>query len=90
MEVAVVAEGEEVELEALRLDHPFARDVENLDLCKVWLARDGTERGELGAIELHPVVVVGMAVLEGLKHLRSIIHLIVGLLAEGLQALILS
>ena len=41
MEVAVVAEGEEVELQALRLHHALAGDVEDLDLGKVGLARDG-------------------------------------------------
>ena len=90
MEVTVVAEGEEVELQTLRLHHPAAGDIEDLDLSKVGLTRDGTERRELGAVELHPVVVVRMTVLKSLQHLRGIVHPVFGLTAKGLQALFLS
>ena len=90
MEIAVVAEGEEVELQALRLHHALTGDIENLYLRKVRLARDGTERSELRAVELHPIVVVGMTVSKRLQHLRSIVHLVFRLAAQLLQALIFS
>ena len=37
MEIAVVAEGEEVELEALALHHPFARDITDIQMSEVRL-----------------------------------------------------
>ena len=67
VEIAVIAEGEEVELEALRLYHALIGQVHNLDLGEVGLAGDGTQRGELRAVELHPVVVLTVLVLEGLE-----------------------
>ncbi len=90
MEVAVVAEGEEVELEALRLHHALVGDVHDLDLGEVGLTRDGAEGGELGTVELHPVVVLGMFVLEGLEHLGCVVCRVAGLLAQLLQAFVFS
>ena len=43
MEIAIVAEGEEIELQALRLYHPLGGYVHNLDFSKVWLTRDRAE-----------------------------------------------
>ena len=90
MEVAVVAEGEEIELQALAFHHLHIGDIADTDLRKVGLTRDGTERGELGAVEPHPVVVLLMLVGEGLQHLRGIIHLIFGLGTQRLETLVFS
>ena len=84
VEVAMVTEREEVEFQALRLHHPLARDIENLDLRKVGLSCDGTERRKLWTVELHPVVVIRMLVHECLQHLWGIVHAILSLLAKGL------
>ena len=44
VEVAVIAEGEEVKLEALRLDHPVGRNIGNLDFRKVGLTGNRAQR----------------------------------------------
>ena len=72
MEIAMVAEREEVKLETLALHHTAVGDIHDFNLSKVGLSSDGAKRGKLGAIELHPIVAVGMLVLEGLKHLGCI------------------
>ena len=62
VEVAVVAEREEVQLQALALHHTFVGNIHDANLRKVGLTGDGAEGGELGAEELHPIVMVGMHV----------------------------
>jgi len=82
VEVAMAAEGEQIELERLRLHHLDIGDIGDDDVGKVRLASDGTQRGELRAIELHPVVVLLMRILESLKHFGCIVLLIEGALAS--------
>ena len=76
MEVAVVAEAEEIELQTLALDHAHAGDVVDDDVAKVGLARLGTQRGELGAIERHHILILGVLVLEGLEYIGAVVKLI--------------
>ena len=90
VEVAVVAEGEEVELERLAFDHALVGQVGDADLSEVGLSGDGAEAGEFGAVELHPVVVFGMLVLEGFQHFGSVVLTVFGLLAKGLKAFLFS
>jgi len=85
VEITVVTEAEEVELQALTLHHTLARDVVDTYLGKVGLTCNGTQAGEFGTVEAHPVVVVGVTVLEGLQDLRRVVECVVGLLAELLQ-----
>ena len=66
VEVAVVAETEEVEFQALALHHQRARDVINNKVSEVGLACLGAKRGKLGAIQSHKILVLRMFVL---KHL---------------------
>ena len=73
VEVAVIAETEEIEFQALAFDHLDIGDVANDDIGKVGLPGDRAEAGELGAVELDPIVVVLVLVDEGLEHLRSIV-----------------
>ena len=87
MEVAVVAEGEEVEFQALAFDHALAGNVGDANLGKVGLAGDGAEGGELRTVETHPIVVVGMLVDEGFEHFGSVVvGILCALAAEVLQA----
>ena len=88
VEITVVAEGEEVELEALALHHAAVGEVGDAYLRKVGLTRDGTETGELGAVEAHPVVVFGVLILKGFKHFRGIVLAVLGLLAQELKTFI--
>ena len=81
MEVAMVAEAEQIELERLALHHLLARDVADDDGGEVWLAGDGAQAGELRADELHEVVVVRVLVVEGFQHFRGVVGPVLGLLA---------
>ena len=62
MEIAVIAETEQVELQRLAFYHAFPWDVRNINRRIVRLARHGAETGELGTIELDEIVPVGMLV----------------------------
>ena len=90
VEVAVVAEAEEVELQRLGLHHALAGEVVDADFGEVGLSGDGAEGGELRAVEAHPVVVVGVAVLEGFEDLGGVVALVFGLAAEGREVVLLS
>lgn len=65
VEVTVVAEREEVEFEGFAFHHALVGQVGDADFSKVGLSCDGTQGGELGAVELHPVVVFGVFILKG-------------------------
>ena len=73
VEVAMIAEAEEIELEALAFDHLDIRNIADDNVCEVRLTCDGTEACKLWAVELDPVVVVLMLVDERLQHFWSII-----------------
>ena len=90
VEVAVVAEAEEVELETLRLNHAVVGEIADANLCEVGLPCDGTEACELGTVEAHPVVVVGVAVLEALEEVGVVVESVVGLAAELLKVILLA
>ena len=72
VEIAAVAEAEEVELERLRLDEFLCGNVADGDGREVRLAGLGAERGELRRGERHPVVAPGIPVRERLQHLRRV------------------
>ena len=76
VEVAVIAEGEEVEFQTLALDHLLVGYIGDDYFGEVGLAGDGTEAGKFGTIELDPIVVVGMFVDEGFEHLGGIVGFI--------------
>ena len=80
MEIAMIAEREQVEFQRLRLHHLHIRNVRDDDAGKIWLSCDRAEASKLWAIELHPIIILRMLIDEGLKHLRSVILLIYGLL----------
>ena len=82
MEGTVITEAEEVELEALALDHLHIRDIADVYGRIVGLPGDGAEAGELGAVEAHPVVPLLMLVGEGLEHLGGIVLSVLGLAPE--------
>lgn len=73
VEGPVVAEAEEVNLQALALHHTEIRDIGNLDLCEVGLTGDGAETGELRTQKLHPVVYVPVLILESLEDARVVV-----------------
>jgi len=79
VEVTVIPEGEEVELQGLAFDHALGRDVGDRYRSEVRLARDGAQRRELRAVELDPVVVILMLVLESLQHSGIVVEDVVGL-----------
>ena len=76
MEIAVVAEREEIQLQALALHHPLFRHISNDNIGKIRLPCDRAQRSELRAVELDPVVVLRMLVLESLQKPRIVIRVI--------------
>lgn len=94
VEIAVVAEGKEVELEALALDHPFPRDIGDIDMSEIGLPGLGAERRELGTIESDEVLILRVLIGKSLQHLGVILIAIVRALVaqegDALQFLICS
>ena len=90
MKVAVIAKGEQIELQALALHHPHVWNVTNANLREIGLARDRAQRREFRAVEPHPIVVALMLVHESLKHFGSVIHPVLSFLAKGLEPLLVS
>jgi hypothetical protein len=90
MKVAMIAEGEEIEFETLALNHTLGGQIHDAYLGKVRLTGDGTERGELRTIELHPVVVLRVLVLKGLQYRRIIVGAVFRLSAQHLQTFVFS
>lgn len=76
----MVAEAEQVELQALTLHHALARHVADVDSSEIGLACNGTQAGELRAVELHEVVVVRVLVNERLQHAGVVIAWILRML----------
>ena len=72
----MVAETEQIQLQALALHHALARDVVDDDVAEVGLARLGAQRGKLGTIEGHHILVIGVLVLKGLQHVGTVVKLI--------------
>ena len=64
----MVAETEQVQLQAFALHHAHTGHVGNVDGGEVGLAGDRAQRRELRAVELHEVVVAGVLVVERLEH----------------------
>ena len=90
VKVAMVAEAEEIKLQAFALHHLDIRNVADANLGKIGLSRDGTQRCELGAVETHPLVIALVLVDESLEHLGRIIHLVLGLGTQCLQTVFFS
>ena len=81
VETSVVTETEQVEFEALALNHTYVGNIADADLCEIRLSRDRAQSSEFRAVETHPVITAGMHVLESLEDIGSIIHLISGRVA---------
>jgi len=64
VEVTVVAEREEVKFETLAFHHTLVREIRYAYLRKVWLTCDRAETCELRTVELYPVVILWVLVLE--------------------------
>ena len=73
MEVAMVAEAEQIQFEALALHHAYAGDVVDDDVAKVGLARFRTQRRKLRANEGYNIFVLRMFVLKSLQNIRRVV-----------------
>ena len=78
VEIAVVAEREEIELERLRLHHLLPRNIRDVNRGKVGLPRLRTQRSELRTMEGNQILIVRMFVYESLKHFGSVVGRIRG------------
>ena len=81
----MAAEAEQIELEALALHHPPVGDVADADLREIRLPGNRAQCREFRAVETHPIIVVGVLVLEGLEHAGIVVLAVSGLPAEGLE-----
>ena len=79
MEVAVIAETEEIKFQTLALYHLYVRNIADANLCEIWLTRNRAERCKLRAVETNPVIIARMLVHESLEHFWRIIHSICSL-----------
>ena len=79
MEVAMVAETEEIKFQTLALYHLYVRNIADANLCEIWLTRNRAERCKLRAVETYPVIIARMLVHESFEHLWRIIHSICSL-----------
>lgn len=73
VEIAVVAEREQIQFQALALDHLGARDIRDDDFAEIGLPGLGTQRRKFGTGEGHEIFVVGMLIVKGLKHLGTVV-----------------
>ena len=71
-----VAEGKEVELQALALYHSLGRHICDDNIGEIRLPGDRAKRRELRAVKLDPVVVLRVLVLESLEQIRIVISVI--------------
>ena len=88
MKIAVIAEAEKIEFQALAFHHSLARDVVDDDFSEVGLSGFRTKSGEFRAIESDEIFVLGVLVRESFEHLRSVVVGINGaLIAQKCNAL---
>ena len=90
VEIAVVAETEEIKFQTLALHHLYIRNITDANLREVRLSCNRTEGSELRAVETHPVVIALVLVFECLQYLRSVVHSVFGLASKGLEAFLFS
>ena len=90
VEVAVVAETKQVEFQAFAFHHAAVGQVTDADFRKVGLTCDGAEARKFGAVEAHPIVVVGVLVDEGFQYFGRIVVAVGRLAAQGLQIVVFS
>ena len=85
VEVAMVAETEQVEFQAFAFHHAQSGDIVDKYLPEVGLACNGAESGELRTVEPHPIVVVGVLVLESFQQLGVVVGVVTSGIAQCRQ-----
>ena len=90
VEVAVVAETEQVQFQLLALDHQLVGDVVDEHRPEIGLAGYGAERREFGTAQCDQVVAVGMGVLKRLENRGVVICGIRCLRAENRQVVVVA
>ena len=88
MEIAVIAEAEEIKLKTLALHHLYVGDVGYANLGEVGLTGDGAEGCKFRAVESYPIVVAGMFVYESLEHLRCVVITVACVRTKGLESFV--
>ncbi len=66
MEIAVIAEAEQVQLERFALYHFDVRNVTDIDRREVWLTGNRAQAGEFRAVEFYEIITVRMLVVKRL------------------------
>jgi len=82
MKRTVIAKAEQVQFQAFTFYHPFAGNVLDVNGSKIGLRGNGTKTGELRAVETHPVIVIGMRVLESFEDVGVVSELVFGFVTK--------
>ena len=90
MEVTVVAEAEQIKLQALALHHAHVGHIADTYLGKVGLSGDRAQRCEFWAVESYPIVITLMLVDERFENFGCVIVTIFRFCAKSLQTLVAS
>ena len=85
MEVAMVAETMEIEFQALAFNHALVGNVTDAEFGEVGLSCNRTKGCELGTVETHPIVVVGVLVLESFEDAGVVVVLVLGWVTHVLE-----
>ena len=82
VKVAMVAEAEKIEFQALALHHADAGNIADDEMAEVGLTSLGAQRGELRTVQRDQIFMLRVFVVEGLQHLWGIVIGIVRLLVS--------
>lgn len=74
VKIAVVAEAEQIQLQAFALDHAHIRYIIDVEMSEIGLSCLGAQGCEFRTVETYQVITILMLVDEGLKQRRIIIH----------------
>ena len=90
VEVAMVAETMEIEFQALAFNHALVGNVTDAEFGEVGLSCNRTKGCELGTVETHPIVVVGVLVFKSFKDTGVVVVLVLGWVTQLLETLLIA
>ena len=85
---AMIAKAEQVEFQTFAFYHFHRWQIANANFSKIGLPRNRAQAGKFGTVEPHPIVVVGMFVIERLEHFGRIGLFVLGFATEQTQLIV--
>ena len=80
VEIAVIAEAEQIKFQRFALDHFFSRNIGNIYRSEVRLTCYRAKTCELRTVELYEIIVIRVLVWKGLKNSRIVVEAVFGIL----------